>query len=200
MPIYDCRLNNEDWMTYPAATPIPPGAEPFPRFDGLAGELRDAMGQKLLWVVRCDTVTGEVEQYERIGGKFSIDPKTNRVLVVRTKYAAPLTYTAPKPKKIPEGVTSECDAELKGKASEFSIRMARLWFKKHDGKGKKLYYPPGVTNAEREQAESTQEMIDGAYIPKEVIYSKVDTVTGVFNCTDLTVPPDEPDTPFIVGG
>jgi hypothetical protein len=95
MPVYDCRLN-EPLFGVPPAPDVPPGAEPFPRFDGKPGRLVDATGQVVGGYYRgCDTETGEVDRYDVRDGKFRIDPQTRRVVVLRVAYPAPLAYLPP---------------------------------------------------------------------------------------------------------
>ena len=90
--VYDLSLNHprSDWALH-RPTPVP-GAQPFPRFAGKAGRLLDETGQIVLYPVRCDTETGDVERYDAPGGRFKLDPGTGRVAVVRETRPAPLTY------------------------------------------------------------------------------------------------------------
>lgn len=92
MPVYDCRLNPiGDAFGLPAPV-VPMPAEAFPRFGGEPGVLRDATGQALPWVIRCDTETGAVERYDVRDGEWQIDSATKRVVVLRETRPAPLTY------------------------------------------------------------------------------------------------------------
>lgn len=86
MPTFDCRLNSANPQS------VPPGALPFPRLSGKAGKLVDANGVLIPWVIRANTETGVVEQYERVNGKFVVDPASLRLVVVRSLHPAPLQY------------------------------------------------------------------------------------------------------------
>ncbi len=92
MPVFDCNLNSPHSSIARAPGETPPGALPFPRLTGKAGRLLDANGVHIPWVIRADTETGVVESYERVDGRFIIDPTTLRLVVKRALHPAPLQY------------------------------------------------------------------------------------------------------------
>jgi hypothetical protein len=93
MPLYDIAPNNPN--APPPPRDVAPGALPFPRFDGLPGRLVDATGAAVLYVVWCDTETGEVECYDRSRGALYLNARTLRVATTREMRPAPLQYLPP---------------------------------------------------------------------------------------------------------
>lgn len=93
MPVYDIRLNGfQDTVGVVPAHTVPPGSDPFPRFASGPGRLVDAHGVLIPWAIRADTQTGVVDRYERVNGRFVIEPGTLRLAVVRTLHPAPIRY------------------------------------------------------------------------------------------------------------